>query len=273
MSTDPGEHLRRVNRDLAASNALAAAGLVQQRQLIEQNHRLEQLAHQALDEERAWRMGMWLQTPDGAAYARWRESALALATELRRRDELWVHAWRAEVDAVLSPQERQMVQAGRYLPAPSAVRAQRLLPPLLLVSLGVAVLIIGFLAWISVSPVWFWGSAVLLAALAGLLAWSTLYQDSAFAAQEHHAAESLRQRRVAHFGCDPLAQPEQVPTWSPGAAHLLQLTAIEHTLATAAIEYPHPHTLPPLAVPPALEPHQARIHPHQHLLATGFSPR
>lgn len=275
MTTDPNECLRRINQNLGVANVLSAAGLVQQRQLVDQNRRLEHIARQSLDEERAWRMSMWLQTPDGIAFARWRESALAVAAELRRRDDLWIAAWRTEVETVIPPHERQMVREGRYVPAPQGVRLQRSLPPAVLLLLVAPLgLFCGLLAFGNFLDGAYFLALFFFAPAAGIAAlamWRIFYRDSAFHAYEQHIADVLRQRRVAHFGVDPLAVPEQIPVWSQDGAHVYLVAAIEHTLARAWTEFPHPNELPALGIPLAVAPSQTHIRPHQQLLAAGFA--
>jgi hypothetical protein len=82
----------------AAAGAWAGAGF--QAEAAFQSARAAQAAEEQLELQRArneqdklFYFAQWSQTPDGAAFIRWRERAVSLAQFLRNRDAEWLSAW------------------------------------------------------------------------------------------------------------------------------------------------------------------------------------
>lgn len=266
---DDSDYLRRLNRNQGIANAAAAANLVQQRALISEVRQLNSAVEASRSEERAYRFAMWLQSPDGQAYAIWRRSALELVEELARRDSLWRTAWQDEVDSTISAREISAVAADQYTDMPIPVMLQNRFGGVTAVVVLVAVVAL-YGAWES-GPFWlFAASTVVLSAASGVLVWMLLFRDFDYLAREADTSSRLRKRRLEHFGVDPIDGRGLMPSWSRDNAHVAQFAAIKRILIAADVEFPTASQLPLIELPPLVDPQTVALASHRAMLLNGF---
>lgn len=264
MSRDP-EYLRRINRGVGISNVIGVAGLAQQAMAHGELKQLSSSISQAQDEERAYRMAMWLQTPDGKAFARWRKSALDVASEILRRNDSWNGAWASEVASVIPKVEQVAVRENSYTPKPRKVLVQSKTGPWLAFLFVVAVLVMTN-SYAAQELILFFLSTLVAAGSLGGAVWAALYRDHGYIAAEADIKEMLATRRIEHFGMDPLDERSTVPTWSVGAQHLVLLDTIKRVLSDADVEFPAPASLPALEFPQLVDPDSMALESHKQLL-------
>ena len=202
MSRD-AEYLRRINRGVGISNAIGVAGLAQQAMVHGELKQLSNSISQAQDEERAYRMAMWLQTPDGQAFARWRNAALDVASEIMRRSDSWNDAWSSEIARVIPKVEQDAVREDSYTPQPRKVLVQSKIGPWSFFVFLIAVLVM-MNSYTAQSLILFLLSTLVAAASLGGAVWAALYRDHGYIAAEAEIKKTLATRRIEHFGMDPI---------------------------------------------------------------------
>lgn len=264
--------LKRLNRKADLSNILHAAQIAQEQRIIAQNNELLGLQRQQLAEERVFRFKMWLQTPAGSAYQAWSGPAARLAGAIRAFDEAWLRVWHDEVNSAISSAEREKVRTNCYLPRPRAVVVKSLLNPVLLAIVVVAlgVFLLSCAAVRDFGPP-FWSALTVFSTGTAALIWSLLYDDPVFASEEAAIAATLRGRRIALFGVDPLTSP--APTWSVDNEHARALNEIEEAMQSAPFVLPLAAELPVLTVPRLVDSSLVHLTAHRDLLATDYFKR
>lgn len=264
MSRD-AEYLRRINRGVGISNAIGVAGLAQQAMVHGELKQLSSSISQAQDEERAYRMAMWLQTPDGQAFARWRNAALDVASEIMRRSDSWNDAWSSEIARVIPKVEQDAVREDSYTPQPRKVLVQSKIGPWSVFVFLIAVLVM-MNSYTAQSLILFLLSTLVAAASLGGAVWAALYRDHGYIAAEAEIKKTLATRRIEHFGMDPIDESSMMPTWSVRAQHLVLLETIKRVLSDADVEFPAPASLPALDFPQLVEPDSMALESHKQLL-------
>lgn len=268
---DDSDYLRRLNRNQGIANAAAAANLVQQWALIGEVRQLNAAVEASRSEERAYRFAMWLQSPDGQAYAIWRSSALKLVEELARRDRLWLKAWQDEIDSKISAREKVAVAADQYTDMPTPVMVQNRFRGVVAVVLLVAAVAL-YGAWENGRFWLFAMSSLVLSAASGVMVWMLLFRDFDYLEREAGASSRLRKRRLEHFGVDPIDGRGVMPSWSRERAHVAQFEAIKRVLISADVEFPSAGQLPSIELPPLVDPKTVALASHRNLLLNRFGP-
>jgi hypothetical protein len=293
-------------RRIARSNNIIAAASVaqviqqqrmigQQRQMMQQQAESLELQYREADEARKHRFAMWRQTPDGAAFAEWQQTAEAVAAILDSREYRWRASWDAAVARLRAeiPQEdlNLAYSQNRIALPPSAKQRTanvfRILSIVAAVIAGIA-LIPTLFNWFKVAA---FGGAGIAEALGSTF---TLVVSGGFAVfaliqylkgrdnshiveaqrleAERAAAQAQRsQARIHQFGFDPLYV-------QPGFAWYRWFTedgfegysdAIRAYIQEAQTTFPAANTLPEIRLPDVVEPERATL-PEQAAALTEF---
>ena len=202
---------------------------LQQQQVALHQEQL-QFAQYAAQRQELYQVAMWRQTPDGVAYLKWCDQAIALLARLRLMNEVWRLGWIRATESAL----------GRSIIPPDDKMTRRSIQ-VTAVFVGLVVFFIGFVEY-NVD-----GRALWLVVGAGLLL-SALVLKTVRASR----IQTARAERTAIFGFDPL-EVSTIPLWSApnanGFNNITHMRAIEWHLGDGGRSFPQLSVLPQIKLP------------------------
>lgn len=206
---------------------------------------------------------MWRQTDDGRYYVDWVQRTCTMTTWIFQTDAEWYEAWDRAV-ATISDDERAAHARKQWITRPRRHHIMRWAR-----DIAVAVALIGVVAAIAISPLW-WALAAAATTAAGYAV--VTGRDTDWATANDTAGRTAHKARVARFGFDPLDEPDRhPPRWA--TTHATVYAADMQQIALAAFEAPPtPQSLPEPVWPTLTRAQDIPVAEQRAVLATLTTP-